>query len=254
MAELNSAEALTRAWHERDRLYHELFGSHKYSLPKKYEPPADVETGLANTPAELAALAGKSLNEKDINILAYEATPERPYWIFATSGLSNPWFGQSEDVSGFACELVLKTKNPGRWTIKLMRRLIYYLVSYSGTLSPGVSLQFDAPLFSSGGSDLGGIIVWYVDEAPDCVYHLHSGQFGIFSVIGITGDEGEFIETVDQYGCWCIQEILKQAGYDQLTEPARKSMIKDEEFGAKVRSLRNYLENFGFSALSDQQI
>ena len=247
MAGLDSGEALKRAWHERDRLYHELFGVHKYSLPKRYEAPDDVETGDVETPAEIAAIAGKSLTEKDISILAYEATEERPYWIFATSGLSNPWFGQSDEASGFACELVLKTRTPGRWVIRLLRRLIYYIVSYSGTLSPGVSLMFDAPLFSSGKSDLGGIVVWYVDEAAECIYQLNSGQFGIFSVIGITSDEGEFIETVDQYGCWCIQQILKEAGYDQLTEPDRKSMIKDAEFGKKVNSLRNYLENFGFT-------
>ena len=101
-------EHLKRAWHARDRLYLELYGPHKYALPKKYEVPLDVEMAEISTPAELAMIAGKSLTVKDINIVAHQPNEIRPYWIFASSGLSNPWFGQSEDVSGFGCELVLK--------------------------------------------------------------------------------------------------------------------------------------------------
>ncbi|MBX9688389.1 MAG: suppressor of fused domain protein [Candidatus Obscuribacterales bacterium] len=238
---------LRRAWHDRDRLYHELFGPHKYTLPKLYEAPLDAETRELTSVAEIAAISGKSLSEKDIHIVAYEPNEIHPYWIFASSGLSNPWFGQSEDVSGFGCELVLKTKTPGRWVLKLMRRLLYYILSYSGTLSPGVMLGIDAPLFSEGKGEIGAILVWYLDEAPDTIYELASGRFGIFSVIGITGDEAQFVEQVDQYGCWCMQQILQDAGYLQCTEPQRESLMKQEEIAARIKSMKNYLANFGFS-------
>jgi hypothetical protein len=240
-------DPLKRAWHARNKLYGSLYGTHKYALPKKYEAPQDVETADISTPAELAALVGKTLDVKDISVVAYEPTVEHPYWIFASSGLSNPWFGQSEDVSGFGCELVLKTKAPGRWAVKLLRRLVYYIISGSGTLSPGVMLRFDAPLFADDRSHLGGIVVWYADEAPDCIYQLPSGQFGIFSVIGITEDESDFVESVDQYGCWCIQQILREAGFEQCTEPARSSMMKHENIQERLNSLRSYLMNFGVS-------
>lgn len=253
MGEEENANLLKRAWHERDRLYHELFGPHKYSLPKKYEPPTDVESAAVSTPSEIAALSGKTLSEKDISILAYEPNSLHPYWTFATSGLSNPWFGQNEDISGFACELVLKTTSPGRWAVRLLRRLIYYITSYSGTLSPGVSLQFDAPLIRDGSSPLGGIIVWYVDEAPDTIYKLSSGPFGIFSVMGITQDEGDFIETIDQYGCWFVQQMLRESGFEQNTEPKRESLLKREDFNARVNGLRNYLSNFGFTSVNDAE-
>jgi hypothetical protein len=237
---------LKRAWHARDRLYMELYGPRKYVLPKKYEAPLDVEPAQINSPAELAAILGKSLSVKDISIVAHEPVKERPYWIFASSGLSNPWFGQNEDVSGFGCELLVKTTTPGRWVIKLLRRLVYYIISGSGTLSPGVMLKLDAPLFAGETANLGGVIVWYADEAPDCIYQLPSGQFGIFSVIGIAEDESDFVESVDQYGCWCIQQILREAGYEQRTEPTRPSVMKVEEIQSRIKSLRNYLENFGY--------
>ncbi len=247
MSENDSNTLLKRAWLSRDRLYHQLFGPHAYTLPKKYEPPSDAVVASVNSAAEIAALAGKSLSEKDISIVSYAPNELRPYWIFASSGLSNPWFGQSEDVSGFGCELVIKTKTPGRWVLKLLRRLIYYIVSYSGTLSPGVSLQFDAPLFANGKSELSGIIVWYVDEAPDCIYELTSGQFGLFSVIGITADESELISKIDEYGCWFVQQILRETGNEQLSDPGRASITKNSDISSRLSSLRNYLENFGFS-------
>ncbi len=238
---------LKRAWHARDGIYHELFGPHKYALPKKYEAPEDAQTADVNMPSELAAIAGKSLTYKDVSIVAYEPNEQRPYWILATSGLSNPWFGQSDDVSGFGCELVMKTKTAGRWSFKLMRRLVYYIISYAGTLSPGVTLKMDLPLFAEGKSEMGGIAVWYADEAPDCIYQLPTGQFGIFTVIGITADEADFAAS-DEYGCWFVQQILREGGGDQRTEPNRVSIMKHPQIGERLSSLRNYLENFGFSA------
>ena len=240
------SDVLMRAWHARDRLYHELFGPHSYALPKKYEAPADVEMATLSEASEIAAISGKSLSVRDINILAFEPNELRPFWTFASSGLSNPWFGQSEDVSGFGCEFVLKTKTPGRWAIKFLRRLIYYIISYSGTLSPGVMLRIDAPLFLEGQSEMGGLVVWYLDEAPETIYQLPSGQFAIFSVLGITSDECDFVETIDQYGCWCIQQIIRDAGYEQCTEPSRRSLLAGGQSESRLSSLRNYLENFGF--------
>lgn len=240
-------DQLKRAWHARDQLYHELYGPHRYAFPRKYEAPSDVEPADISTPSELAAIAGKTLDVKDISIIVHAPNELRPYWLFASSGLSNPWFGQAEDVSGFGCELVLKTKTPGRWAIKLIRRLVYYIISGSGTLHPGVMLKIDAPLSTgAAGGGLGGIIVWYADEAPDCIYELPSGKFGIFTIIGIAADESDFVESVDKYGCWCIQQILREAGYEQLTEPSRPSMMQTESIQGRISSLRNYLENFGF--------
>ena len=241
-------DLLKRAWHAREVLYKELFGPHKCSLPKKFEPPVDTRTVDITSPSELTNAFGKTLSEKEIPILVHEPNEIHPYWTYVTSGLTNPWFGQSEDVSGFGCELVLKTTKPGIWAFKLLRRLVYYIVSYSGTLSPGIMLQMDAQLFPQDKSDIKGIIVWYVDEAPDCIYQLPSGSFGIFSVVGITSDECEFIESIGDYGCWCIQQIMREEGHGQLTEPERKSVMTGQDIAAKVSSMRSYLENFGFSA------
>lgn len=245
---MQANDHLNRAWLARESLYRELFGPPSYSLPRNCQSPQDREIAEISTPEEIAALSGKTLQVRDISIVAHEPNETRSHWIYASSGLSNPWFGQSEDVSGFGCELVLKTKTPGRWALRLMRRIVSYIISYSGTLSPGVMLRIDAPLFAPGKSELGGFLTWYVDEAPDCIYELPTGQFGIFSVIGICADECDFVESIGEYGCWCVQQILRESGNDQLTEPYRKSIMKSEDIEGRVNSLRNYLRNFGYSS------
>lgn len=240
-------DSLKRAWHSRDQLYRELFGPHEFTIPKKYDVPVERESAEVGSPIELAVLTGQTLKMRDITIVAHKPNELRPYWLYATAGLSNPWFGQSDDVSGFGCEFVLKTKTPGRWALKLMRRIIYYIISYSGTLSPGVMLRIDQPLFPEGKSELGGFVVWYVDEAPECIHQLPTGQFGIFSIIGISSDECDFVESVGEYGCWCMQQVLRESGYEQLTEPFRESIMKSADIDGRVNSLRNYLSNFGFN-------
>lgn len=239
-------DSISRAWQVRDGLYHELFGPHKDSVPKIFAPPAPLSTDdEISQPHELVSMLGKTIKEKDIPILIYEPHELRPYWMYATSGLSNPWFGQLEnDVSGFGCELVVKSKSKARWPIRLLRRLVYYILSYSGTLSPGVMLTLDAPLFTKPPSELSSILVWYVDEAPDCIYQLPSGVFGIFSIIGISEDESDFVRSADKYGCWCMQQILRQTGLGQTTDPHRQSVMKQDNIGSLISSVRTYAENF----------
>ena len=179
--------SLQRTRKVREILYRELFGPEKYCFPKIRKEAKEI-IELAQ-PADLKNLLGKTINEKDISILVYEPHEFRPYWMYVSSGLSDPWFEQPEgEVSGFGCELVIKSQRPGRWPIKLLRRLAYYILSYSGTLSPGVMLTMDKPIFAAGKSQLNSILVWYVDEAPDCVYDLPSGKFGLFSVLRLGGE------------------------------------------------------------------
>lgn len=237
--------SMLRSWESRDKLYRELFGDHKYSVPKHYAPPKPPEEQNPQTVSNVASLLGKTTNEKDIPILAYEPTDLRPYWIYLTSGLSNPWFGATDgEVSGFGCELMIKSATDARWPIELLQRLAYYVLSYSGTLSPGVSLIMDTPLLPTGKSELEGLIIWYADEAPDCIYQLPFGVFGIFSVIGITQDENDFVRSVDQYGCWCLQQILRLAGHQQITDPKRHSVMKEKNIDDMVKSVRQYADNF----------
>lgn len=242
----NDEKILNRAWDARDRLFKQLFGPHKFNLPKAFVPP-EISIPEVKSAADIAAILGTSISEKDVTILVYEPTESRPYWMYSTFGLSNPWFGGGDgEVSGFGYELVLKSNSPGRWQIRLLRRLISYVVTYSGTLQPGVMLQFDMPLFYSGSSKLDSIIIWYLDEAMDCIYDLPSGQFGLFLVLGLMSDEADVVRSFSD-GCWCMQQLLKHCGYDQVTEPWRESIMTRDDIREKIYSLRSYAQLFASS-------
>ncbi len=234
---------LDKAWHARDVLYNQLFGPHRFNLPKLYVPPK-IEIPEVKSAADIAAILGTNISEKDITIMVYEPNETRTYWMYVTAGLSTPWFGGGDgEVSGFGHELVLKSKKPGRWQIRLLRRLISYVVTYTGTLQPGVLLQFDMPLFNSSDSKMDSIIIWYLDEAADCVYELPSGQFGVFSVLGIMNDEADLVRSFSD-GCWCMQQLLRHSGLDQITDPWRESIMAREDVREKLFSLRSYAQLF----------
>lgn len=237
---------LVRAWRARDVLYGELFGPHCASLPSPYEPPV-VDIPDIKSAADIAAILGTTISEKQITVLTYEPNEIRPYWMYVTAGLSNPWFGGGDqnDVSGFGLELVVKTKEKARWPVRLLRRLAYYILSYTGTLHPGVMLTLDTPLLSKRQRGLDSVLIWYLDETPDCVYHLPSGAFGIFLVLGIAESESEFVRSSEKYGCWCMQQVLRNTGHAQITDPDRSSVMDREDIAGMISSLFNYARQFG---------
>ncbi len=164
-----------------------------------------------------------------------------------TSGLSNPWYQKrAAEVSGFGCEIMLKTPDKARWSRRLLSTLALYVFNYGGTLSPGVRVSLNAPLASrrTKHSALDKVLLWYADEAADAWYELPSGGFGIFLAQGITTDENEFAESIADYGTWGIQAVLKQTGIGQITDPARRSVMAYESTGPILENVRQYVRNF----------
>ncbi len=247
MTQTGNEKFLADAWRTRDALYQELFGPHTYCLPKLYAPPAAPAPGFAlavdGHPSE--GTFASAMSQQKITVLSYAPAENRPYWMYLTAGLSNPWFQDHPDeVSGFGCELMIKCNKDSRWPVRMLKRLSYYILSYSGTLSPGVILSMESPLTVNNKASLNNIFVWYADEAPDCWYQLPSGGFGIFCTIGITEDECRFAESIDEYGTWCIQQVLRQTGTAQVTDPERSSVMEKEGIGSILQSVRAYAENF----------
>lgn len=242
------AEAsLKLSWEARNLIYARLFGEHAYSLPKLYQAPVIDLPGLKRA-SELMNVFGQSISPQRISVLVYPPSQQRDYWLYVSSGLSNPWFGEGDgEVAGFGCELLVKTSKEARWPIRLLRRLAYYILSYSGTLSPGVSLDMERPLFKEGESLLQSVLCWYADEAEDCVYQLPAGAFGIFSVIGLTAAESGLLRQIGEYGCWCLQELLRKRGYGQLTNPERPCLTSEENLNQQMESLLSYVGLFSKS-------
>ncbi len=235
---------LIEAWQARDALYRKLFGDFTAASPSRYEPPS-LTAPEAVVPGDSGGSADPGHEDQRLTVLSYAPDPLRPYWIYLTSGLSNPWLQQEpEEVSGFGMELMIKTPVESAWPAQVLRTMAFYVFNYAATISPGVRIALNGPVSVNAPSELQNLFIWYADEAPEAWYQLPSGGFGIFLAIGIAEDECRYAESVEDYGTWCIQELLRQTGVGQLTDPSRKSVMNKPESLPIIRSLRQYAENF----------
>ncbi len=89
------------------------------------------------------------------------------------------------------------------------------------------------------------VLIWYADDASDCWYQLPSGGFGIFAAIGITDDEMRLTESMhEEYGTWCMLQILIRLGINQITDPSRSSIFETENISSIIDSVKEYAEQF----------
>lgn len=243
-------QLVASAWRARDNVYKQLFGKPAYVTPSSYrEPSSEVPANFgkkdAVTDVDVATPGDTISEEQHLAVLAYGPDPQAPYWKYVTAGLATPW-GQTEplQVSGFGFELMIKTPTDSPWAAQFLRTLAFYTFNYSTTISQGVRLRLNSPIDPASESELRNAFIWYPDEAPDSLYELPSGLFSIMLVAGMTDEELRFADSVEDYGTWCIHALLKQAGYDQVTDPRRDCSSKSDNYNEMKNSVRNFAEMF----------
>src|SRR5438552_7037327 len=102
-------QLLVEAWEARDQLYQQLFGHYTLVSPAKYAPPL-VPDPESREVTESGGSGDPGDEDQRLTILTYAPDPLRPYWLYITAGLSNPWYQESPaEVSGFGYELLMKT-------------------------------------------------------------------------------------------------------------------------------------------------
>jgi hypothetical protein len=245
-----SRRLLISAWKTRDELYQELFGQYTRVEPKNYGPPSpDVSLNLTEKKkydeGGSADPGDPEACEQHLAVLTYAPDPQRPYWMYVTAGLSSPWLQERPDeVSGFGCELILKSPVDAQWPPQVLRSMALHIFNHTGVLSPGKRVALNAPIAPYTDSALRNLFVWYPDEAPDCWYQLPSGGFGLFVAIGITDDELKYCESVEEYGTWCMQEVLRYAGSGQVSDPSRESVMALPNIDEVLSNLRTFSEKF----------
>ncbi len=245
-------DLLVKSWQSRDALYQQLFGPHKYVSPENYSAPVLQSKPKDNASARHAEFNIESpnkeldLSNQQLAIFTYEPDPLRPYWTYLTAGLSTPWLQDEElEVSGFGLELMIKSPNEADWPAQILRTMAYYIFNHMGTLSPSKRLALNSSIIAGGKSLLRNVLIWYADDSTDCWYQLPSGGFGIFTAIGITDDEMRLTESMhEEYGTWCMLQILKRLGIDQVTDPSRPSIFETENISSIIDSVKDYAEQF----------
>lgn len=235
------------AWKARDKVYQQLFGKPAYVLPDTYGPPStEVPEGFATRDHSKPETFNLGDPEEHLAVLAYAPDPQAPYWKYVTAGLATPWVQYEPlQVSGFGCELMIKSPVDAPWAAQLLRTLAYYIFNMVGTLSQGVRLALNDSIDAGfPESKLRNAFIWYADEAPDTLYELPSGLFSVLMVIGMTDDERAFADSIEEYGTWSLQALLRQAGHEQVTDPKRPSAMEHENINAIKMSVRNFAETF----------
>ncbi len=232
------------AWQARDDLYKTLFGEYTSVSPSDYRLP-DLVPAIPRPAIDPGGSADPGSPEETLTVIAYGPDPIRPHWTYITAGLSSPWYQEVPlEVTGFGCEIMIKCPSEARWPAQVLRSMALYLFNYAGTFSPGSLVALNSSIFPEAASELQNIFVWYADEAADCWYELPSGGFGIFAAVGIADDELRFAESVESYGAWCIQEVLRRAGVGQVTDPTRASVMKRDDIQSIVGSVKTFAQNF----------
>jgi hypothetical protein len=242
-------DLLINAWHSRHELYKNLFGEHASASPENYGPPLAIAENTASLPEKSGDDLDPSFADQRLAVLGYSPDPLRPYWTYITAGLSSPWLQSApEEVSGFGCELMIKSPVEAEWPGRILRSMAFYLFNHAGTLSPGARIGLNGPIVADTDSKVRNLVIWYADEAPDCWYQLPSGGFGIFAAIGITDDELQFAESIDEYGTWCIQQVLRQIGSAQVTDPNRQSVMNHDDISSITASVASFARQFKASS------
>ncbi len=247
--ELQRLQLIADAWKSRDDLYRQLFGKPSYVSPSSYAPPAvalpEKDKKKPSRVMDTGDPGDPGSDEQHLAVLAYGPDPFRPYWTYVTAGLSTPWLQQEAlEVSGFGCELVMKTPTDSPWAIQILKSLAFYVFNHTGTLSPGKRVALNGPISVTRESELRNVFIWYVDEAPDCWYILPSGGFGLFSAIGMTEAEARYAESVPEYGTWCIQEVLRRLDFGQVTDADRKCVMTRDDIEEMKNSVRMFAQTW----------
>lgn len=253
-SERKRRKLLASAWKERNNLYRSIFGKPSYVSPKSYGPPSievpedfleKQEAQESKREKDTANPGDPSMEEQHLAVLAYGPEPDRPYWTYVTAGLASPWLQtERQEVSGFGCELLLKSPEDLPWAPQVLRTLAFYVFNHAGLLSPGVRLALNAPLSQKEDCKIRNIFVWYADEVPNDLYQLPSGAFGIFACIGITDKELAYAESVDEYGTWCLQEILRFCGHYQISNPDRACVTEEKDIEAAFATMKAKADSF----------
>ena len=183
--------------------------------------------------------------EQNLAVLAYGPDPLRPYWTYVTAGVSSPWVqSQPAEVSGFGIEFMIKSPIDHPFAPQLLRTMAYYIFNHAGVISPGVRIGLNGPIIPNSDSLIRNAIIWYADEAPDCWYQLPSGGFGLFLAIGITEAECKYAQSVEKYGTWCVEQLLRRKGIGQVTDPYRHCTMDDADTPAMLQSIKMFADTF----------
>lgn len=167
-----------------------------------------------------------------MGVMEFAPTPDRPTWLYVTSGYSNPWNDDPADYdavgeSGAGVEFTLATVEQADWAIQTLQSMLAFdllLAADRFPARPRLSLHDRIPLHGP------------IDERPECLvrnlimvepdgfaqeFGLPSGVVILVMFIGVTDAEATLARTL---GADELVERLRAAGHFPAIDPRRASV------------------------------
>lgn len=201
---------LDKAWKEREEgIYKSIFKN----IPQQIYTPQDPNK---------VAIGGDLLVLLSWGVFEIPPSDEKPYWMYLTSGLSNPLGEEKEELSGAGFELCIRVPEKSNWAINLFFNLMGYVIETGNFFAKGGTLPLNSPINASNPKcQLNSILFWSPVDLPNS-FQLQSGKFDLIEAIGITQDEYQFAK--DSSSNALFQALTKKLS-NPLTDTMRSSCL-----------------------------
>jgi hypothetical protein len=220
----SSEPSLESVWeHREESVFPSLFGQ--------------VIRGIFPLSAELFSQTFKqeSVDPRWLHYGVFEFAPTntRGSWLYATSGLSNPWEQEPSDyrssrISGFGSELVLEVPRQSDWAVQALRQLLAYdiLLAHGrlgecGALRFGARVPLGGPINRDDSSKIRYVAIGTAAHY-ETTFKLDSGHVDLLHVVGITASERDWAK---QHGTEKLLRLLAEQGAFPITDPAREAVV-----------------------------
>jgi hypothetical protein len=166
-------------------------------------------------------------------VLEYPPTEQRNSWLYATSGLSNPWDNEREAYdpsgrSGSGVEFVFPVSEQGDWAIRTLQSMLAFdLLLTAGRferkmpLTLGDRIPLRAPLNGDPACAIRNLVVVMPEGFP-ADFSLPSGKVALLAFTGLTDLE---LDSAKTSGSAAVVDRLRIAGHHPVTDPNRLSLL-----------------------------
>jgi hypothetical protein len=160
-------------------------------------------------------------------VFEFAPMPQRPSWLYVTSGYSNPWDQEPEDYdpnreSGSGVEFTLAVSEQGDWAIETLQAMLAFDLLLGAGRFPGqdrfslhARIPLRGPINGRAECRIRNLLLVEREDGPQ-EFTLPSGEVILVGFTGITDDELAFAKT---HGSPALLEKLRTAAAHPVTNP-----------------------------------
>lgn len=168
-----------------------------------------------------------------LGIFEFAPTAHRPFWLYVTSGYSNPWDEgpanyDPKSESGAGVEFTFAVSEQGDWAIQTLQHVLVFDILIGAGRFPGANrlslhdrIPMRAPLNGQPTCQLRNLVLVEREDGAQ-TFVLPSGEVFLVGFTGITDAELAFAKA---HGSPALIDQLRAASYHPVTNPHRQSLF-----------------------------